>query len=85
LLQSRERVLVLEIQDLLVSGNDLEIESGNLIEKDVIGSKPRGMLWLVMQNLPDGCGCFGCHVYFLFVSFTHVNLFYLYDTSSGIE
>ena len=70
LLQCRERVLVLEIQDLLVGLNDLEIESSHLIEKDLIGSKPRGMLWLVIHTLPNGRGCFGCHVCFLSVSFT---------------
>ena len=69
-LQCRERVLVLEIQDLLVGLNDLEIESSHLIEKDLIGSKPRGMLWLVIHTLPDGRGCLGCHGCFLSVSFT---------------
>src|SRR5260370_6530015 len=84
-LQGRECVLVTQIQDLLVGLNDLEIESSHLIEKDLIGSKPRGMLWLVMHHLPDGRGCFGCHGCFLFVSFIEVHLFYLHDTSSCIE
>ncbi len=68
--QCRERVLVPQIQNLLVGLNDLEIESSHLIEKDLIGSKPRGMLWLVMHPLLDGRGCFGCHGCFLSVSFT---------------
>jgi len=47
-----------------------KVESCNSIEKGLVGSKPRAMFGLMVQNLLDGRGCFGCHVCFLSVSFT---------------
>src|SRR5260370_42202070 len=39
----------------------IEVESRNLIEESLIGSKPRAVFGLVVQDLSDGCGCF-CHI-----------------------
>src|SRR6266699_6119410 len=68
-----------------MSLDHLKIESCNPIEEGLVGSKPRSMLRLVVQNLSDGRGCFGCHGCFLSVSFMKVNLFELYDTASCLE
>src|SRR5437016_74021 len=64
LFQSGEGVFVGKIQDFLMRSDDLKIESGYSIEKSLIGSKPRGMFGLMIQDLPDRRVCF-CHIRYL--------------------
>jgi len=42
-------------------GSDIEIEGSHPIEEGGIGSKPRRVFGLMIQDLPDGRGCF-CHI-----------------------
>jgi hypothetical protein len=42
-----------------VSLDDFKVEGNDLVEKSLIGSKPRRVFWLVIQGLLDGRGCFG--------------------------
>ncbi len=40
--------------------DDLEIEGGHSIKEGLIGSKPRAVFGLIVQDLSDGRSCF-CH------------------------
>ena len=61
LFKGGERIGIGEIEYVLIGLNDLKIEGSNLIEESLIGSKPRSVIALVVQDLLDGRGCF-CHV-----------------------
>src|SRR5260370_39988682 len=52
-------------------GNDIEIEGSHPIEEGGIGSKPRRVFGLMIQDLSDGRGCF-CHIR----EFLSLNLIY---------
>src|SRR5260370_42383241 len=41
-------------------GDHIKIEGRNLVEENLIGSKPRTLISLVVQDLSDRRGCF-CH------------------------
>lgn len=56
LFQGRERFFVGEVENVLMQGDDLEIEGGNLIEEVFCGCKIRGVSRLIAQCLSD---CFG--------------------------
>jgi hypothetical protein len=54
----------------------IEVEAGNPIEKRLIGSKIDCLFRLVVQDLPDRCGCF-CHV----SNLLSINLLYYLERS----
>src|SRR5438128_1949013 len=58
LFQSGERLFGRKIKHSRVSLDDLKVEGSDLIEESLIGSKPRSMIGLVVQDLLDGGGCF---------------------------
>src|SRR5260370_40937801 len=60
LFKGRERLFLGEIEDVLMCLDDLKIEGSNLIEENLIGSKPRSVIVLEVQDLLDGRGGF-CH------------------------
>src|SRR5437763_10593145 len=60
LFKGGERIFIGEIEYVLMCLNDLKIEGHNLIEENLIGSKPRSVIRLVVQDLLDGRGGF-CH------------------------
>ena len=60
LFKGSERLFIGEIEHSLMCLDDLKIEGSHLIEEHLIGSKPRSVSRLVVQDLLDGRGCF-CH------------------------
>src|SRR5229473_3768850 len=60
LFKSSECICIGEIEHSLMCLDDLKIEGSHLIEEHLIGSKPRSVCVLVVQDLLDGRGCF-CH------------------------
>ena len=59
-LKSSECVFMREIQHFLMNLDDSEVEGCDPIKEGLIGSKPRAVSGLVVQDLLDGRGCF-CH------------------------
>ena len=57
LLKGCECFLLAQLQHQLVRLDDGEVESGDLVEKGLVGSKPRAMFRLMVQSLPNGGGC----------------------------
>src|SRR3989442_14757804 len=59
LFKSRESLFCRKIKHTRVSLDHLKVEGSNLIEEGGIGSKPRSMIGLVVQDLLDRGGGFG--------------------------
>src|SRR5579884_1346948 len=57
LLKSSEGFLIAQLQHQLMRLDDGEVERCYLVEKGLIGSKPRAIGWLVAQGLPNSGGC----------------------------
>jgi hypothetical protein len=56
LLKGGECFLIAQLQHQLVRLDNREVEGGDLVEKGLIGSKPRAMFRRMVQDLPDGSG-----------------------------
>jgi hypothetical protein len=57
-LKSREGIFTPEIQDVFMGLDDPKIEGRYLIEESLVGSKPRAVFVVIVQDLLDGRGRF---------------------------
>jgi hypothetical protein len=58
LLKGCECFLIAQLQHQLVRLDNREVEGDDLVEKGLIGGKPRVTFRFIVQDLPNGSGCF---------------------------